>query len=165
MVPPGQGDGQVRETLAELRDSGFHGYLSLEPHLAMAGRFGGFSGPDGFRLACGALKNLLADLSAQWNNSGAGKSATGLVLCWLTNDRYLTEVHQGIGPACSQSGTARTYVGQSLRAGVIQICRPQAVGANPRPPVLLAAADNPSQAGLGTTTAARARIARYPSRV
>jgi sugar phosphate isomerase/epimerase len=66
VVPPGQGDGQVRETLAELRDSGFRGYLSLEPHLAMAGRFGGFSGPDGFRLACGALKDLLADLSAPW---------------------------------------------------------------------------------------------------
>lgn len=66
VVPPGQGDGQVRETLAELRDSGFHGYLSLEPHLAMAGRFGGFSGPEGFGLACAALKDLLADLSIQW---------------------------------------------------------------------------------------------------
>jgi sugar phosphate isomerase/epimerase len=66
VVPAGQGDGQVRETLAELRDSGFHGYLSLEPHPAMAGSFGGFSGPDGFRLTCGALKDLLPDLSAQW---------------------------------------------------------------------------------------------------
>jgi sugar phosphate isomerase/epimerase len=66
VVPPGQGDGQVRETLAELRDSGFHGYLSLEPHLAMAGRFGGFSGPEGFRLACAALKDLLAYLSTEW---------------------------------------------------------------------------------------------------
>jgi sugar phosphate isomerase/epimerase len=66
VVPAGQGDGQVRETLAELRDSGFHGYLSLEPHLAMAGRFGGFSGAEGFRLASGALKDLLADLSAPW---------------------------------------------------------------------------------------------------
>jgi len=66
VVPAGQGDGQVRETLAALRDSAFQGYLSLEPHLALAGRFGGFSGPDGFRLACGALKDLLADLSVQW---------------------------------------------------------------------------------------------------
>jgi sugar phosphate isomerase/epimerase len=66
VVPAGQGDGQVGETLGALRDSGFHGYLSLEPHLAMAGRFGGFSGPDGFRLACGALKSLLADLSVPW---------------------------------------------------------------------------------------------------
>jgi sugar phosphate isomerase/epimerase len=66
VVPAGQGDGQVRETLAELRDSDFQGYLSLEPHLAMAGRFGGFSGPDGFRLASSALKQLLADLSVEW---------------------------------------------------------------------------------------------------
>jgi sugar phosphate isomerase/epimerase len=66
VVPAGQGDGQIRETLAALRDSAFQGYLSLEPHLALAGRFGGFSGPDGFRLACGALKDLLAELSVHW---------------------------------------------------------------------------------------------------
>jgi sugar phosphate isomerase/epimerase len=66
VVPAGQGDGEVRETLAALRDSGFQGYLSLEPHLAMAGSFGGFSGPDGFRLASAALKGLLADLSVPW---------------------------------------------------------------------------------------------------
>jgi sugar phosphate isomerase/epimerase len=66
VVPAGQGDGEVAETLAALRDSGFQGYLSLEPHLAMAGSFGGFSGPDGFRLACRALKDLLADLSVPW---------------------------------------------------------------------------------------------------
>jgi sugar phosphate isomerase/epimerase len=66
VVPAGQGDGQVAETLAALRDSGFDGYLSLEPHLAEAGTFGGFSGPEGFRLAARALKNLLADLSVPW---------------------------------------------------------------------------------------------------
>jgi sugar phosphate isomerase/epimerase len=66
VVPPGQGDGQVRETLADLRDSGFEGYLSLEPHLAMAGRYGGFSGADGFRLAARSLKDLLAELSVPW---------------------------------------------------------------------------------------------------
>lgn len=66
VVPAGQGDGQVAETLAALRDSGFQGYLSLEPHLAAADTFGGFSGPDEFRLACRALKNLLDELSVQW---------------------------------------------------------------------------------------------------
>ncbi|MBO0830340.1 MAG: sugar phosphate isomerase/epimerase [Actinobacteria bacterium] len=66
VVPAGQGDGQVKETVAALRDSGFNSYLSLEPHLATSGRFGGFSGPDGFRLACRALKDLLADLSVPW---------------------------------------------------------------------------------------------------
>jgi sugar phosphate isomerase/epimerase len=66
VVPAGQGDGQVAETLAALRDSGFEGYLSLEPHLAIAGRHGGFSGPASFRLAAQALKALLADLSIPW---------------------------------------------------------------------------------------------------
>jgi sugar phosphate isomerase/epimerase len=67
VVPAGQGDGQVRETLAALRDSGFQGYLSLEPHLAMAGRYGGFSGADEFRRAARSLKDLLADLSVPWH--------------------------------------------------------------------------------------------------
>ncbi len=66
VVPAGHGDGQIRETLAALRDSDFEGYLSLEPHLAMAGRYGGFSGADGFRLAARSLKDLLADLSVPW---------------------------------------------------------------------------------------------------
>jgi sugar phosphate isomerase/epimerase len=66
VVPAGQGDGQVRETLAALRDSGFAGYVSLEPHLATAGRFGGFSGPGDFRRAAQALKGLLGELSMPW---------------------------------------------------------------------------------------------------
>jgi sugar phosphate isomerase/epimerase len=66
VVPAGQGDGQVRQTLAALRDSGFDGYVSLEPHLAAAGRYGGFSGPEGFRRAARALKELLAELSVPW---------------------------------------------------------------------------------------------------
>jgi sugar phosphate isomerase/epimerase len=66
VVPAGQGDGQVRETLSGLASSGFEGYVSLEPHLAVAGRHGGFSGPDGFARAASALKALLAELSVPW---------------------------------------------------------------------------------------------------
>jgi sugar phosphate isomerase/epimerase len=66
VVPAGRGDGQVRETLAALQDSGFDGYVSLEPHLATGGRFGGFSGPDDFRRAAQALKALLGELSIPW---------------------------------------------------------------------------------------------------
>lgn len=64
VVPAGQGDGQVRETLSALVESGFDGYLSLEPHLAEGGRFGGFSGPAEFRRAARALKDLLAEMGA-----------------------------------------------------------------------------------------------------
>jgi hypothetical protein len=41
-------------------------FLSLEPHLATAGAFGGTSGPEGFRRAARALKGLLAGLPAFW---------------------------------------------------------------------------------------------------
>ena len=67
VVPAGKGDGEVRETLAALASEGFDGYLSLEPHLAAAGQFGGYSGPDGFRTAARALKDLLAELPATWS--------------------------------------------------------------------------------------------------
>jgi sugar phosphate isomerase/epimerase len=66
VVPAGQGDGQLRETLGALRDSGFAGFMSLEPHLAQAGRYGGFSGPEGFRRAAQALKFLLNELGISW---------------------------------------------------------------------------------------------------
>jgi sugar phosphate isomerase/epimerase len=66
VVPAGQGDGQVRLTLAALAESGFAGFVSLEPHLAVAGRFGGFSGPEDFTRAASALKGLLADLGMPW---------------------------------------------------------------------------------------------------
>jgi sugar phosphate isomerase/epimerase len=66
VVPAGQGDGQVRETLSALGHEGFEGYLSLEPHLAMGGRHGGFSGPEGFHRAARALKELLGELSLPW---------------------------------------------------------------------------------------------------
>ena len=66
VVPAGQGDGQVRQTLSALRDSGFEGFVSLEPHLAQAGRYGGFSGPEGFTRAAQALKFILNDLGISW---------------------------------------------------------------------------------------------------
>jgi predicted dehydrogenase len=47
-------------------DSGFAGFMSLEPHLAQAGRLGGFSGPEGFHRAAEALKSLLNEASISW---------------------------------------------------------------------------------------------------
>jgi sugar phosphate isomerase/epimerase len=66
VTPAGQGDGEMRETLRALRDSGFTGFMSLEPHLDLAGRQGGFSGPAKFRQAARALKGLLGELSVDW---------------------------------------------------------------------------------------------------
>jgi sugar phosphate isomerase/epimerase len=66
VTPAGEGDGEMRETLQALRDSGFTGFMSLEPHLDLAGRHGGFSGPEKFRQAARALKRLLDELSIGW---------------------------------------------------------------------------------------------------
>ncbi|HEV2106937.1 MAG TPA: sugar phosphate isomerase/epimerase family protein [Thermomicrobiales bacterium] len=62
----GAGDGEWRETLAALRDDRFDGFCSLEPHLAMAGHAGGFSGPDLFRKAAGAFQRLLREQGIAW---------------------------------------------------------------------------------------------------
>jgi sugar phosphate isomerase/epimerase len=59
VVPAGQGDGELPATLTALRDNQYSGYLSLEPHLSSAGRFGGFSGPAPFGRAAQALSSLV----------------------------------------------------------------------------------------------------------
>ena len=69
VVPAGQGDGQIPQLLAAVQRDGYRGYLSLEPHLAIAGRAGGFSGADLFRTAADALRAILANLGVR--DSGA----------------------------------------------------------------------------------------------
>lgn len=73
VVPAGQGDGKIKEILTELRDRGFKGFLSLEPHLA---NFVGFATleqgdvgadmPDGgekeFTIAAHALKDIISKI-------------------------------------------------------------------------------------------------------
>jgi sugar phosphate isomerase/epimerase len=59
VVPSGQGDGEVAETIRALRHDGFDGFFSLEPHLAAGHATGGFSGPDLFRTAWQAFTNIL----------------------------------------------------------------------------------------------------------
>ena len=66
VVVAGAGDGQVRATLAALRADGFDGFFSLEPHLASAGPFAGFSGPDLFVEAARAFKGLLEEQGIAW---------------------------------------------------------------------------------------------------
>jgi sugar phosphate isomerase/epimerase len=66
VVTAGEGDGQLPETLSALRASGFDGFFSLEPHLASAGTYSGFSGPVLFRKAAGAFKDLLRRQGIEW---------------------------------------------------------------------------------------------------
>ena len=46
VVPAGEGDGQVRETVRALAADGFDGFFSMEPHLGTYNEFGALSGPD-----------------------------------------------------------------------------------------------------------------------
>ena len=58
----GEGDGQVRELLENLRGVGYVGFLALEPHLLVAGQRGGFSGAEGMKMAADALRGLMAEV-------------------------------------------------------------------------------------------------------
>jgi sugar phosphate isomerase/epimerase len=60
VTPAGEGDGEVDLLLERLNQSGFDGYLALEPHLAIAGHSSGFSGPEGMQRAVAALRSLMA---------------------------------------------------------------------------------------------------------
>ena len=58
VVPAGQGDGHIPEILKDAWDSGYRGFLTLEPHLKVAGHSHGETGPDLFKVAADALKDL-----------------------------------------------------------------------------------------------------------
>jgi sugar phosphate isomerase/epimerase len=59
VVPAGEGDGEVAETIRALRHDGFDGFFSLEPHLSAGHAHGGFSGPELFRTAWQAFTGIL----------------------------------------------------------------------------------------------------------
>ncbi len=59
MVPAGEGSAEIPDVLHALKERGFSGFLSLEPHLAVAGRSSGFTGPETFKRAIQALKAIV----------------------------------------------------------------------------------------------------------
>jgi len=65
IVPAGKGDGQVREVLDFLR---YHDgmFVTLEPHLMLAGSMKGFSGPEMFGIAHAALTGILDELGIEY---------------------------------------------------------------------------------------------------
>jgi 3-dehydroshikimate dehydratase len=66
VVPAGEGVSHWPELLQRLRADGYDGFLSLEPHLALAGQYQGFSGPDLFRRASQALQQMLQAMSWEY---------------------------------------------------------------------------------------------------
>ena len=63
VVAAGKGEAHWPELLQRLREDGYDGFFSLEPHLTAEGQFSGFSGPDLFRQASQALQEMLRKMS------------------------------------------------------------------------------------------------------
>jgi sugar phosphate isomerase/epimerase len=61
VVTAGRGDGEVVDTIRALRQDGFDGFFSLEPHLSAATAAGGFSGQDLFTDAWRDFTDLLTN--------------------------------------------------------------------------------------------------------
>lgn len=62
---PGEGDGQIKELLAELAAINYDGCLTMEPHLQAGGQFGGFTGPRLFSRAIDAVKELADEVGLE----------------------------------------------------------------------------------------------------
>lgn len=59
VVPAGEGDACIVNTLRKALNSGFEDCFNLEPHLQIAGHSGGYSGPQLFKIAVKALEKCL----------------------------------------------------------------------------------------------------------
>jgi sugar phosphate isomerase/epimerase len=60
IVVAGKGEGEVYEVLSSLiKECNYDGFIAVEPHLLVTGRYSGFSGEELFRQAVAALKLIL----------------------------------------------------------------------------------------------------------
>lgn len=59
VVPAGHGDGDIEAIVKDAYASGYRGFLTLEPHLKVAGHSHGETGPELFKTAADALKAIL----------------------------------------------------------------------------------------------------------
>jgi len=66
VVAAGEGAARWPELLQRLRQDGYDGFFSLEPHLASAGQYQGFSGPDLFCYASQALQQMLQSMGWEY---------------------------------------------------------------------------------------------------
>jgi len=62
VVAAGGGMARWLETLQQLHADSYDGFFSLEPHLALAGQFQGFSGPELFHKASQSFQQLLQSI-------------------------------------------------------------------------------------------------------
>lgn len=64
---PGQGQGRIPEVMADAQNRGYHGFATLEPHLASGGQMGGKTGPVLFEKAVTAFKAILDNIGARYS--------------------------------------------------------------------------------------------------
>src|SRR6266513_882652 len=62
VVAAGEGMARWLETLQQLQTDGYDGFFSLEPHLAVAEQYQGFSGPELFHKASQSFQQLLQSI-------------------------------------------------------------------------------------------------------
>jgi 3-dehydroshikimate dehydratase len=65
-TPAGKGDGELRELIRHLRNSGYNGFLSLEPHLVYSGMYPDQTPEELFIIASRALKEILTEADQPW---------------------------------------------------------------------------------------------------
>lgn len=65
VVPSGEGDGDLLRTVKALKEDGYLGFASLEPHLAGAHGLGGFSGPTAFGMAARAFAKVVNEAGVE----------------------------------------------------------------------------------------------------
>ncbi|MEN6574819.1 MAG: sugar phosphate isomerase/epimerase family protein [Phycisphaerales bacterium] len=64
---PGQGDGQIKQLLAELAAMKYGGCVTMEPHLMAGGQFGGSTGPELFSKAIAAVRSMAKEVGLKLN--------------------------------------------------------------------------------------------------
>jgi sugar phosphate isomerase/epimerase len=72
VVAAGEGDGQLPELLSLLIEDGYQGFLSLEPHLKVAGHSTGFSGAEGMTYAVNALRKVMDEVGCNETEAPGG---------------------------------------------------------------------------------------------
>ena len=66
-TPAGEGEGCIPQILEDaVRNKGYDGFVSLEPHLSGGDKTSGFSGPENYRLAARALKKVIKGFGGKY---------------------------------------------------------------------------------------------------
>ena len=79
MRPAGEGDGEFRKILKAMVKRGFTGFATMEPHLSMAGRFSGFSGPQNFAHATEVFRGLCDEVGMAHRETRVGVVGMGFI--------------------------------------------------------------------------------------